>query len=184
MAYPADQTARLQDDIDNHLIREFLQSDALDLCNKLADSFLKLSPTDGELLSACNGLRLVGQGMNSGDIAPDDPDEAHDYIEGIYSYGGTGYTQFLTAYAACYRRWDTLNFAGTPFWQSVGDAFNQTLDDIGNKAKQAVSGAGDIFSGSLLSIFKGLWPILALVVVAIVAIVVIASVTKGKISIT
>ncbi len=159
MAFSDAQNARVQDDIDNHLIKEFLQSDALSLCNQLADSFQKGFPNDPGLLAACNGLRYVGQQMNTGEIEPDPPDAAHLFIEGIYARGGDGYTQFLTAYVDAYRHWDTLNFQGTPYWKLFGDAVQSTFKDV----KDAASGVGLGLSDTVKWLVVGVVALLAIV---------------------
>lgn len=167
MAYSDAQNARLQNDIDNVLPKFFLQSDALSVCTKLANLFLKDFPSDTDLLSACNGLKYVGQQMDTGEIAADSPTDAHSFIEGIYERGGDGYTQFLRAYAAAYRRWDTLNYEGTDLWgaltnpKTVADAIKSTFKDIGD----TVGGLGLNLADVLKWAVVGLIAVLAILIV-------------------
>ena len=144
-----------------------MQSDALSVCTKLANLFLKDFPSDTDLLSACNGLKYVGEQMDRGDIESDPPSAAHSFIEGIYERGGDGYTQFLRAYAAAYRRWDTLNYEGTDLWgaltnpSKVADAIKSTFKDIKDTAGDLGLNLTDVIKWAVV----GLIAVLAIMLV-------------------
>lgn len=184
MAFSAAQNARVQTEIDSNIPQEFLQSDADDICSKLADLLQNQFPTDPQLIAECNGLRLVGRNMDSGDIQPDGYLDSGETI-GKFSRGGAGYTQFLSAYVGAFRQCDNDIQTSGSIWNAAtwAKALNDTLGDVQSGLKKAVDGATGAIGDSVLNVLKGLWPVIALIVLAIIAIVVIAVVTKGKISV-
>ncbi len=180
MTYPADQTARLQTLVDS-LPECLFAEDMADVTKKLAGTFRQAG--SGEYLATqCNALELVGNRLQT--EGGDGPNAAHGGISGLYCKGSDGYTDFLRAYAGAYRASDDVveaelrgNWAG----KTVA-ATKSFFRDLGEGAEGLVKGVGESGAQVLLDAFKGLWPIFALIGALIIGIIIVAVVTKGKIS--
>jgi len=177
MGFSPEQTARLQKAIDA-LPECFFAEDLEDTAKRLAGS-LTLDPTwmNEALQSALSGLVLTGKTLF--DEGGDGANAAHGGIAGLYCKGSDGYTDFLRAYAGAYRAWDDIMQAKAKEGNWAGDLIKATKSFF----KDAGDGIGKLGSGALLDLFKGLWPVIALLGAIIVGVVIIAVVTKGKISV-
>jgi len=178
MPYSAEQTARLQLAVDV-LPSAIFAEDMVDITNRLAKSLTPTNPSwiTSDLAAALSGLTYTGQRLK--DEGGDGPSAAHSGISGLYEKGSDGYTDFLRAYAGAYRAWDDV-------MQAKATGKNWATDLIsGTKSffKDVGSGVGGLARGALGDLFKGLWPVFALIGAILLVIVIIAVVTKGKISI-
>ena len=178
--YNAAQTARLQTAVDAIPSCLFAE-DMEDVTKRLAGTFRNVPKPGETLLSACAGLELVGKDLFS--EGGDPPNAAHSMIAGLYCKGSDGYTRFLSAYATAFRAWDDDNQARFNEGNWAGDLIKGTkafFRDVGGGLKDAAKGLGEA-GGSI--VWDSVKPLLPIIGGLLVAIVLIAFFTKGKISI-
>ena len=178
MPYSAEQTARLQRAVDA-LPSAIFAEDLADVTARLAKSLTPDDPSwiTSDLAAALSDLTLTGKRLQ--DEGGDGPSAAHSGISVLYEKGSDGYTDFLRAYAGAYRAWDDVMQARVTGANWATDLINGTKSFF----KDVGSGVGGLAKGALGDVFKGLWPVFALIGAILLVIVIVAVVTKGKISI-
>ena len=178
MAWDAAQTARLQSAVDA-LPSCLFAEDMIDVTKRLASTMTFDDPSwnTEELTSNLTDLKLVGERLQN--EGGDPPNPAHSNIAGLYCKGSDGYTDFLRAYAGAYRAWDSVMQAK----RSEGNWAGQLIEGTKKFFKDVGSGVSGLARDSLTDVFKGLWPVFALIGGILLVIVIVAVVTKGKISV-